>query len=319
MKKKGSRATILALVFIIVVASAGAGLYWYESTQTCQSTSCQQVSIESPSSNSQQSTTQSQMQGQTTTPSANSSASISSGTAYFDVWANFSDGAAPLHFTKQAPLTASQQFLQVNGHNITAITVKLSLVFNPPLSAASYSGTIMVYTCGACGNQQVYLGTVSITGQVSKGVLTTASFPALQKSSNLTILAYPSPVVNAGGTRFILGMSPVVISSVYANELPSKAVAPTSCPASIPLYSAANAGQNWTPTQIGTATLMSAPAAAQALGIQGSYSGLLATYDLHGLSIFNAVAPGLGGSSAHPTYGLLSGYHYLADGSCVSY
>lgn len=312
-KKSQQKATTLALVFIIVVAAAGAGIYWYEATRTCQSTSCQPIAIESP---------QQQASGGSgaTSASTGSSASLTTGTAYFDVWANFSDGASPLHFTKQAPLTASQQFLQVNGHSISAITVKLRLVFNPPLSQASYSGSILVYTCGACGNQQVYLGTVSIIGASSKGILTSSSFPALQAASNLTILAWPDGVsVSTGGVKYVLGMSPVVISSISVNQQATKTVAPTSCPSTLPLYSTANPGQNWTPQQVGTATLLSATAAAQALGIQGSYSGLLATYSLGGLNIFNVVAPGLGGSSYHPGYGLLTGYHYLNDGSCESY
>jgi len=316
-KKKAVRqATILALAFIIVVASAGAGLYWYESNKTCQSTSCQQIAIEAPPSVPPPPSGQGQTSS-ASTPSTNPTI----GTAYFDVWANFSDGAPPLHFTKQAPLTASQQFLQVGGHNISAITVELRLTFTPSLpSTSSYSGIIMVYTCGACGNKQVYLGTVSVTGPVSKGILRSASFPPLAASTNLTILAYPAGVsVSTGGVKYILGMSPVVISSVSVNQYATKATTTsTSCPTTIPLWSAANPGPTWAPQQIGTATLLSAQAAAQALGVQ-SYTGLLATYSLGGLNIMNIIAPGLGGSSSNPGYGLLAGYHYLSDGSCVSY
>ena len=327
MRKKSRRASALALAFIIVVAAAGAGIYWYESTQTCQSTSCQQVANESPSSGGSlqtqtTTTTQpSQQQPSSTTQRQPQHFSTITGPAYFDVWANFSDGSTPLHFTKQAALVSPGQFLEVNGHNITAITVRLRIAFSSSLPSPSYSGTILVYTCGACGNQEVYLGKVTVAGPVSKGVMLTSSFPSLQATSNLTLLAYPDGVsVATGGAKFILGMSPVAITSVYANEKPTPpAPPPTACPTSIPLYSAANPGQNWTPQVIGTATLLTGPEAAQALGIQGSWVGLLATYDLHGLSIFNVVAPGLGGSSYHPTYGLLSGYHYTSSGACLSY
>jgi hypothetical protein len=71
--------------------------------------------------------------------------------------------------------------------------------------------------------------------------------------------------------------------------------------------------------KVGTATLVSyADAVAVWGGTTQSDIDMTATYYLGSYSITSVIVPGMGGSSAHPSYGFLSGYHYTSTGACVS-
>lgn len=243
------------------------------------------------------------------------------GTATLDVWANYTGGS--YHFSKTAPLALAASILSIGGHDITAITVRLALSITGA-QPSGYSGSLLIYTCSACGDQQASLGTVQITGAVSEGVLQVSSFPTLSPSSNITILVWPDEVsvTLASGQKLVLGMSPVSVSNVAASSpMVSTSAASVACPATLPEYTLESGAL----VQTGTASLVSFQQAVDYWYSQGTLTvnstagnvGLLATYYLNGPQIQNVIVPGLGGTSGS-TYGLLSGYHYNSDGSCSS-
>lgn len=235
---------------------------------------------------------------------------VPSGSATLDVWANYTGGS--YHFSKTSQLTLSGSVVSIGGHQITALTVRLALsVSNSAVSG--YSGSLLVYTCGACGNQQASLGSIPITGAVTEGVILASSFPTLSPSSNITILVWPAgvSVSLASGQKLVLATSPIAISGV--STLTTTTAPSVPCPTTITLQEYVN-GQF---VDVGTGTLLSAQAAATLFKVS-SYSGLDATYYLGGLSVFNVIYPGLGGSSAYPGYGLLSGFAYTSTGACMS-
>lgn len=251
----------------------------------CASTSCQRVSVDP-----------------TGPPS---------GTATLDVWANYTGGA--VHFSKTAPLTVSQGAISIQGHVVTALTVQLRLDV-AGASVSGYSGSLLVYTCSACGDQQASIGSVAVTGALSRGVIPASQFPALATTSNLTVLVWPDAVAVtlAGGQKLVLGMSPVVVSNLVSG---TPAPPPAACPATVPIYVVSGG----TLDKVGTATLVSyADAVAVWGGTTQSDIDMTATYYLGSYSITSVIVPGMGGSSAHPSYGLLSGYHYTSTGACVS-
>ena len=285
----------LVVVSVLIATVAFAALSMNGFSFGCSSTSCQKVGD-------------------------GNGALAPSGTASLDVWANYTGGA--FHFSKQSSLTLLSSVLTLQGKTITAITVKLSLSI-ANATASGYGGDILVYTCGACGDQQVSLGQIAVTGAVTEGSLSTSSFPVINDAANLTLLVWPSVTVTlTTGQKMLAGMSPVAITNVQAGTPTAPAPPPVACPATLPIQEyipgTGPAGSGGTFQTVGTATLLSATQAAQVFGVS-SYNGLLATYSLGSFSIFNVIIPGMGGSSAHPNYGLLTGYHYTSTGACESY
>jgi hypothetical protein len=281
-----------AAVAVLLLLLVGGALFLFVlPAYSCSSTSCQPVGG-----------------GDGTAVTTTTSLAAPSGTAYIDAWANYTGGS--IHFSKTSPLTFTPaSTVSIDGHTITAITVRLKLDIQNA-QPTSYGGSVLVYTCGACGDQQVAVGNFPVTKAISKASFSVSSFPNLKATDNLTLLIYPAAVqVTVPSGSFVLAMSPVAISNAKVASTTTKAH--LACPSSLPMY-------DFNLQQVGTATLVSY---AKAVGVWGGTTdsdvGLLATYYLGSYTNQNVLVSNLGGPSGSH-YGLLSGYHYNADGSCSS-
>jgi hypothetical protein len=291
-----------AAFFVLAIVVVGATAYLLvPEVLGCRSTSCQTLGSGFPP-----------VTGTSTSTSVvTTTQGAPAGTAYIDVWVNFTSGS-PLHLSKQAPLSLAGSQITIGGKAVKAVTVQLKLSLQGVPSQMQYGGSVLVYTCGACGDQQVAIGNFQVGGPVSKRSFPVSSFPSLKATDNLTLLIWPADVAVswAGNPGFVLAMSPVAVSDAKVASTTS-AKSHAACPSSLPMY-------NYNLQQVGTATLVSyAKAVSVWGGTTDSDVGLLATYYLGSYTVDNVLVSNLGGPSGSH-YGLYSGFHYNADGSCTS-
>lgn len=304
---KGKEIQVLAIGIVVVLAVGIFALYQFGLLPTgCQSTSCQGINqqYQGPSNNFQT----------TTTSAVTTAAGMVVGTAYLDVWANFTDGSSQ-HFSSSQAYSQQWSSIEIGGKTVKEFTVQLNLVFSSLPSNPTFSGSIQVYTCGACGNPEVNLTAVPIHAPFTKGYVTT--FPAIAPTGNLTLLVWPTVTLTSGSVTAVLGMAPLVISNAVVPSASTSTTSPTpNYPAVATLYtvpmSCIEPGSNNCASYT-TTSLMNVYQAANALGGVASCTPATPAGCTHMMALYTPLPSGqfvhtasLSCAQAITTYGYLA-------------